>query len=50
MRLQPPDTLVEKLRTICLDLPEVVEEAAWTGTRWCVRKKNFAHVVLNDDG
>lgn len=47
---QPPDDLVDKLRTICLDLPDAVEEAAWTGTRWCVRKKNFAHVVMIDDG
>ncbi len=47
---QPPEAIVEKVRLICLDLPDVVEEAAWTGTRWCIRTKNFAHVVMIDGG
>jgi hypothetical protein len=47
---QPPVAIIEKARLICLDLPDVVEEAAWTGTRWCIRKKNFAHVVMIDGG
>lgn len=47
---QPPQFLVDKLRLICLDLPESVEEQAWTGTRWTVRTKNFAHVVKIADG
>jgi hypothetical protein len=47
---QPPAPLVDKIRLVCLDLPEVVEEPAWTGIRWCVRKKNFAHVVMVADG
>jgi hypothetical protein len=42
--------VLERLRSICLALPEVQEEAAWVGTRWCVRKKNFAHVLLVDAG
>jgi hypothetical protein len=46
----PPPALVDKLRTICLDLPEAYEEAAWTGRRWCIRKKNFAHLVQIDGG
>lgn len=46
----PPQALVDRLRAICLDLPEAVEEAAWTGTRWCVAHKNFAHVVMIADG
>jgi hypothetical protein len=45
----PPD-LLEALRLRCLALPEAYEEAAWTGTRWCVRGKNFAHAVMIDDG
>ena len=45
-----PDELVGKLRKICGALPEVVEEEAWAGTRWCIRKKNFAHVVQIADG
>jgi YjbR len=34
-----------RLRLVCLELPEVVEEEAWQGTRWSVRGKNFAHVL-----
>jgi predicted DNA-binding protein (MmcQ/YjbR family) len=45
----PTDVLAE-LRTICLGLPETYEEQAWAGTRWCVRKKNFAHVVRIEAG
>jgi hypothetical protein len=49
-RLDAPPQLVDRLRRICAALPESAEEAAWVGTRWCVRKKNFAHVVLIEDG
>ena len=42
--------MLAKLRVLCLDLPEAYEEAAWVGTRWCVAKKNFAHVVMIDAG
>ena len=38
-------TVLDQLRVICLGLPEVEEEEAWFGIRWCVRKKNFAHVL-----
>jgi hypothetical protein len=49
-RADVPDAIVRRLRKICGALPEVVEEEAWAGTRWCVRKKNFAHVVQIDAG
>lgn len=42
--------MIAKLRSICLKLPEAYEEAAWVGTRWMVRKRNFAHVVQIVDG
>jgi len=42
--------ILVRLRAVCLALPEVVEEAAWVGTRWMIRKKNFAHVVPIDHG
>ena len=45
-----PSALNDRLRSICFDLPDVVEEQAWVGTRWVIRKKNFAHVVAIDDG
>lgn len=44
-----PEVLAQ-LRPICLGLPETYEEGAWTGTRWCVRKRNFAHVLTIDSG
>jgi len=43
----PPDAVIlDALRSICRGLPDVHEEQAWVGTRWTVRKKNFAHVVV----
>ncbi|RPI10408.1 MAG: MmcQ/YjbR family DNA-binding protein [Actinobacteria bacterium] len=44
-----PD-LVARLRAVCRALPEAYEEQAWVGTRWMVRKKTFAHVLLVDAG
>ena len=38
------EEVLDRLRERCLALPEAWEEAAWTGRRWMVRKKNFAHV------
>lgn len=49
-RPQPEPEIVSALRAICLGLPEAYEEAAWTGTRWRVRKETFAHVVRIADG
>lgn len=43
-------SILDKLRAICLGLPDAYEEAAWAGTRWCVAKKNFAHAVAIADG
>ncbi len=40
----PPDVLV-RMRSICMALPDAYEEEAWTGTRWRVRKRTFAHVL-----
>lgn len=42
--------IVARLSAICLGLPEAWQESAWTGTRWMVGKKNFAHVVAIADG
>jgi hypothetical protein len=42
--------IIERLRAICLGLPEADEQAAWTGTRWCIRDRNFAHVLALADG
>lgn len=45
-----PPEVVDRLRSICLALPEVREEDAWAGTRWRIRSKTFAHVVMVDGG
>ena len=44
-----PDVLA-RLREHCLALPEAWDEPAWTGHRFLVRKKNFAHVFAICDG
>ncbi len=49
-RPRVPLVVLKELRAICLELPEAYEEHAWAGTRWCVRKKNFAHVLMISGG
>jgi YjbR protein len=43
--LEVPDAVLDRLRPVCLGLPETYEEQAWVGTRWRIRKKTFAHVL-----
>jgi hypothetical protein len=43
-----PGEILAELRAACLALPDVVEEQAWAGTRWRVRKPTFAHVLTLD--
>jgi len=45
-----PLPVLARLRLVCLELPEVVEESAWQGIRWCVRGRNFAHALMIVDG
>lgn len=45
-----PDAVVFRLDLICRALPEARQEAAWTGIRWRVGSKTFAHVVEIDSG
>jgi hypothetical protein len=40
-----PLDIVTGLRSICTSLPDAYEELAWTGTRWRVRQRTFAHVL-----
>jgi predicted DNA-binding protein (MmcQ/YjbR family) len=49
-RADVPPRLLAKLRAICMRLPEAQEETAWAGTRWTIRKRNFAHAVHVDAG
>lgn len=49
-RPQVPSEIIVRLRTLCRALPETREEAAWVGTRWRVRDKTFAHVLMIAEG
>jgi hypothetical protein len=49
-RADVPPEVVAKLRSVCLALPEAYEEEAWVGTRWRIRKRTFAHVLMIDSG
>jgi len=49
-RAEVPPAILANLRAICLKLPEAREEQAWTGVRWVVAKKNFAHVLMIASG
>ena len=41
--------ILDRVRAICMALPEAYEEPAWIGVRWRVRKRTFAHVFTVDD-
>ncbi|MFI6644367.1 MmcQ/YjbR family DNA-binding protein [Streptomyces sp. NPDC050504] len=43
-----PPEILNRLRPICLRLPESYEEPAWIGMRWRIRKRTFAHVFVPD--
>jgi len=45
-----PPKVTAELRAVCLGLPEAYEESAWAGTRWRIRKRTFAHVLVIDSG
>jgi hypothetical protein len=45
-----PPQILKKLRAICLAIPRVTEERAWVGVRWCINSKNFAHVLMINNG
>jgi YjbR len=49
-RTEISSDVLSRLRLVSLDLPEAIEEEAWTGMRWCVNRKNFAHVLNVSDG
>jgi len=42
--VEVPTDIADRLRTICLALPQAYEERAWLGFRWRIRNRNFAHV------
>ncbi|TWG07176.1 YjbR protein [Streptomyces brevispora] len=44
----PPPEILNRLRTICRQLPQSYEEPAWIGVRWRIRTRTFAHVYTPD--
>jgi hypothetical protein len=49
-RIEPDAAVVARLAGIALALPESYEEEAWTGVRWRVRARTFAHVMVGQEG
>ncbi len=49
-RIEPSADVVARVGTAALALPDAYEEDAWTGVRWRVRKKTFAHVLVAQEG
>jgi predicted DNA-binding protein (MmcQ/YjbR family) len=49
-RIEPDPAVVRRLAAIAQALPEALEEEAWTGVRWRVRSKTFAHVMVGQEG
>lgn len=50
VRIEPEPSVVRRLGAIALALPEAHEEDAWTGVRWRIRTKTFAHVMVAQPG
>ena len=49
-RIKPSSDVVARVAATALALPDAYEEEAWTGVRWRVRKKTFAHVLVAQEG
>jgi len=44
-----PETWVDRIDGVLRDLPQVVSEPAWVGTRWRVQGATIAHVFGGED-
>lgn len=49
-RIEPSGDVVDRVAATALALPDAYEEDAWTGVRWRVRTKTFAHVLVSQEG
>jgi hypothetical protein len=49
-RIEPDGKVVARLGSTALALPEAYEEDAWTGVRWRIRTRTFAHVMVAQPG
>ena len=50
VRIEPDAGVVARLAAFALTLPEAHEEDAWTGVRWRIRTRTFAHVMVAQPG
>ena len=49
-RIEASGDVVARIAPTALALPDAYEEDAWTGVRWRVRSKTFAHVLVAQEG
>jgi hypothetical protein len=49
-RIEPDVAVIARLGATALALPGAYEEDAWTGVRWRIRAKTFAHVMVAQAG
>ena len=49
-RIEPDGEVVARVAAIALALPAAYEEDAWTGVRWRIRGRTFAHVLVAQEG
>lgn len=49
-RIEPSSNIVAQVASTASSLPDAHEEDAWTGVRWRIRKKTFAHVLVAQQG
>jgi predicted DNA-binding protein (MmcQ/YjbR family) len=49
-RIEPAGDVVARVASTASALPGAHEEDAWTGVRWRVRNKTFAHVLVAQEG
>ncbi len=49
-RIEPAGDVVARVASTALALPDAYEEDAWTGVRWRVRSRTFAHVLVAQEG
>ena len=49
-RIEPESEVVARVGATALTLPAAYEEDAWTGVRWRIRGRTFAHVLVAQEG
>ena len=49
-RIEPSGDVVARVASTALALPDAYEQDAWTGVRWRVRNRTFAHVMVSQEG